>query len=80
MLQNSMRWLIPKVKELRANSVDVRWCLQIHDEVMFIVEENYAEDVKKLVLEGLENHHEVDNLLVPVKAEGSIARVWGELE
>ena len=79
MVQRSMIWLKERVWELQDAGVKVDWRLQIHDELIFLVEEEAAEMVKDLVLEGLTEHCGV-KLRVPVLAEANVGKTWGELK
>lgn len=78
MIQTSMAWLKPYVRSLRLAGANVRWCLQIHDEVILRFDEDLWSTLDPLVTEGLTEH--TLKLIVPVKAKGSCARTWGRLK
>lgn len=54
-----------------------RMILQVHDELVFEVKKDEAEQVAKIVKEAMEN---VVKLRVPVKVEVSIGKRWGEMK
>lgn len=56
---------------------DVRMLLQVHDELVFEVKENLADEVSKIVKEAMEN---VVRLRVPVVAEVHTAGNWGDIK
>lgn len=79
MIQKSMIWLAAEIRTLQRADYNVKWRLQIHDELILTCAEDVAEVVKEIVLEGLINHCGII-LRVPVEAEGKIAKSWGELK
>lgn len=79
MIRNSMRWLKKRVAELQAMSFTVQWCLQIHDEVVLLFDEDLWEMLDDIVVEALTCHHGSD-MVVPVEASGHMARSWGGLK
>lgn len=79
MIRRSMRWLKERVRELQDAGFVVQWCLQVHDEVILLFEEDLWPVMDELVVEGLTQHHESD-MVVPVEASGHKAKSWGELK
>lgn len=79
MIQNSMVWLRDRIWEMQDAGLAVDWRLQIHDELILLCDEEIAETVKDLLLEGLTKHSGV-KLRVPVLAEANIAKTWGGLK
>jgi uracil-DNA glycosylase family 4 len=82
MIQRSMIWLRPRIWKMRqTNGTDVRWRLQIHDEVIFTCpdKKKVVKSLDRLVIEGLTKHHGV-KARVPIEAEAKKARRWGELK
>lgn len=80
MLQNAMRWLNKELRPLRQDGANIRWALQVHDEIIFAAPEEWAEVVEALMIEALIEHHGVSDMTVPVEASSSIAKSWGELK
>jgi uracil-DNA glycosylase family 4 len=79
MMQNSMLALHEDVSDLRDGGIDIQWLLQVHDEAVFLVEEDYAEDLLGLLIHHLENSSGI-RLRVPVEASGSISDNWAGLK
>jgi len=75
-MHKAMIWLAPQVARLRAGGVSVRECLQVHDEMLYIIATTAVRHVRDLVLEGLINHGGV-KLRVPVTADCGFSRRWG---
>jgi len=80
MIQNSMAWLKPRIEKMREGGAKVKWCLQIHDEIVLKFEEGLWGVLNGLVLEALTEHHGRGEMLVPILAEGAVADSWGELK
>lgn len=78
LLQRAMAWLKPFVWEMRQGGLNVRWVLQIHDEVILRFQEDLWDTINPLVKEGLVDHSM--KLIVPIKCSGSKARSWGKLK
>ena len=79
MIQNSMRWLRPRIHQMQDAGANVHLVLQVHDELVFRFAEDLADEVGELVLEALTQHSGID-LIVPVEASGSVSRTWGGLK
>lgn len=79
MIQNSMAWLAPHIAELQSYGANIRWSLQIHDELLFRCDEEWVEVLTPLVIEALTTHHGT-TLIVPVGADSAVARTWGGLK
>jgi DNA polymerase I-like protein with 3'-5' exonuclease and polymerase domains len=83
MMQRSLIWLRPYIRGLQAAGEDVRFILQIHDEVL-IKFRSEGEDgglwptLNPLVTEALTQHGK--KLIVPVKCSGSHNKKWGKLK
>jgi uracil-DNA glycosylase family 4 len=80
MIQNSMAWLKGYVRALSQSGLDTRWLLQIHDEVVLLFPDGLWDTLDPIIVEGLTLHHRLKNPLVPIKAKGSYAQVWGGLK
>lgn len=80
MIQNSMRWIDKRVRELRAEGEEIGWVLQIHDEIILHFPEELWPRIDAIVREGLTKHHGVKNMRVPVDANGNMGKHWGELK
>jgi uracil-DNA glycosylase family 4 len=78
MLQNSIVWLRPKIREMQQAGKKVRWSLSVHDSVVFWLAEEHYEELSEVVLTGLTEHSGI-KLRVPVLAEGSKSVSWGGL-
>jgi DNA polymerase-1 len=64
-------------EELEQKKLGSKLIMQIHDELVFDVEEKELEVVKKLVVKHME---EAVKLLVPIKVNIKCGRNWGEME
>jgi DNA polymerase I-like protein with 3'-5' exonuclease and polymerase domains len=69
------RDIIVDTPHLRGNAHAVN---QMHDETVYEVKEEYAEEVLALVCDRMEHNHLAERVPVPVIAEGAIGRTWGE--
>lgn len=78
LILNSMGWLAPVIWDLQDAGIDVRPRLQIYDSLIFSVPESFAPVLQEIVMEAMIEHCGA-KLSVPVKAEASVARSWGEL-
>lgn len=79
MIQNSMRWLAPHIRQLQQSGLNIKWRLQIHDELIFSFDEWMWDLINPLVLEALTVHCGI-KLRVPVLADGAMAKNWGDLK
>lgn len=79
LIQHSMAWLRPYIKSLQDAGEDVRWVLQIHDELIFMFKKELWEVMDPLVREALTEHHG-QNLVVPLSASGNMSESWGGLK
>lgn len=81
MIRNSMIWLDGQLRTLtRGGVLDPDcWRLQVHDELVFLVNEGEEEVLHDLVLHALTRHAGIE-LIVPVEAEAHYGRNWGELK
>lgn len=77
MLQRSMAWLKGYIRGLAQAGEDVRWLLQIHDEIILKFKENLWDTINPLIIEGLTEHSL--SLIVPVKCSSNKAKTWREL-
>ena len=80
MLQNSMVWLDPKIRELQSAELNIHWCLQIHDELIFRFDEDLWEIMNDLVTTALTKHHGVHDMPMSILCEGHMAQSWGLLK
>jgi uracil-DNA glycosylase family 4 len=81
MIRNSMIWLDGQLRTLtRGGVLDPDcWRLQVHDELVFLVNEGEEEVLHDLVLHALTRHAGI-KLIVPVEAEAHYGKTWGELK
>ncbi|MBI1729563.1 DNA polymerase I [Candidatus Acetothermia bacterium] len=63
-------------KELKRSKLKATMLLQIHDELIFEVDESHAERCSELVKNTMEN---VMKLNVPLKADTKVGKNWGEI-
>jgi hypothetical protein len=78
-IQRSMGWVYNEILKLREAGVDAWLALQLYDELIHRVEEDYVELVDEIVLEGLVKHHGYRGFSVPILADSSSGKCWGEL-
>jgi DNA polymerase-1 len=78
-IQNSINVLKPEVWGWRDSGLEVRWCLQIHDEIILRFEEGLWEIVDPVVRKAMTEMGGME-LRVPVEAEGHCARSWGKVK
>lgn len=80
MIQNSMRWLKPHIREMQELGMNVTWALQIHDELIFRFDEELWPLMDWLVREALTKHHGLTDPRVPIQASGNCGPSWGDLK
>lgn len=80
MIQNSMRWLRPIIRELQLAGHGVHWVLQIHDEIVLRFDEDLRDVIHALVIEALTEHHGVEDVRVPIEADGNVSDTWAGLK
>lgn len=79
MLQKAMIWLRPIIRGLQLAGLNVQWVLQVHDELIFLFDEELEELIRDIVLEGMTEHCGIV-LRVPVLANWHSAKSWGGLK
>lgn len=79
MIQRSMVWIAKQLLPLQEHGFDIRWRLQVHDELILSFDDWMYDVVAPIVTEGLTQHHGV-KMTVPVGSEGSCAQSWGALK
>lgn len=79
MMQNAMAWVRPWLRDMYKCSLDVRVCLQVHDELLTIITPDLWDTIDPLMTEAFTEHYGL-KLSVPVLCEGHISNVWGELK
>ena len=78
-IQNSMRHLRPSIQALADSGHDIKWRLQVHDELILTCPREDVEIVDYLCLDAMTNHHGL-KLKIPIVAKGHTATTWGELK
>lgn len=79
-IQNSTRWLRPRIRELQDAGLAIRFCLQVHDELIFRLKEDEWDVLEPLVREGMTQHHGIVGMRVPVDVDAHRGRAWAELK
>lgn len=79
MIQNSMRYLRPIIREMQSQGFNVKWRLQVHDELILTFDEHLWDVLNPIMLDALANHSGI-KLSVPVEASGSTADNWAGLK
>jgi len=81
MLQNATGRLWRELCKLRAEGVDARMCLQMHDEIVLIYRDDpgVGELLEALTIDSFVNYADVE-LSVPVVAEAAHGTSWAELK
>lgn len=78
MIHNAIAGLRKPIREMQREGVGVWWSLQMHDSLLFRVEESHVDMVKQVVLDGMVRYCGLD-MKVPVLADAKVARSWGDL-
>lgn len=78
--QRAMLWLDPQIERLkRREGLEIDWCLQVHDELVFIAERKAIKPLHDLVIHGMVNHCGM-KMKVPIVADGAFHHTWGGLK
>lgn len=77
MIQKAMKYLRSIIHQLQDSEIDIKWRLQIHDELIFTLPLPYEPIVTPIVLDAMSNHCGL-KLRVPVLAESHYAQSWDE--
>lgn len=80
MIQNSMRWLNKRIREMQELGMNVTWALQIHDELIFRFDEELWPLMDSLVRDALTKHHGLPNPKIPIQSSGNFGASWGDLK
>ena len=81
MIQNSMRKLYGRIKTANKRlGWNAKWRLQVHDELLFTVKKEYVGDLIKMVEYALTNDHGIEDISVPIEANSSYGKYWGDLK
>lgn len=78
LIQKTIIYLRPIIRSMQESGLNIRWALEYHDSLMFIMLEELFEIVAPIVMDGLVNHCGM-KLRIPVEAEASMAKSWGQL-
>jgi len=78
-------WLAPELKTLFDRYLPSNWVMSIDDPATWenierIPDEELWDIIDPLVVEALTQHHGLDDLSVPLEAEGHMSREWGGLK
>ncbi len=66
-----------KIEEEFKNNDDVKMLLQIHDELIFEVEENSIDEIKEKIVHIMENIYKLE---VPLRCSSFVGKNWAELK
>lgn len=77
-MHNAIRGLRQPIRDMQEQGVGVWWTLQVHDSLLFRVVEEYVEQVRDVVLDGMVRYCGL-NMAVPVLVDAKTARTWGDL-
>lgn len=72
--------LAKRTGRMRREGVDVRICLDIHDEVMLLAEDRAVDRASAELLECMTRYHGMDESLVKFTAGLAVGRTWAELK
>lgn len=79
MMQNAMAWLRQPIIDLQDAGIEIKWRLQIHDEILFSFHRDLWEIMDSLVVEGMTKHYGL-KLRVPIDVDGKMATSWEQLK
>lgn len=80
MIQNAMVWIDKRIRKMRKVGAEVNWVLQIHDEVILSFTEDLKDEVDGIVREGMNFHHGVSNVRVPIDVNSQFGEKWSDLK
>lgn len=73
-----MMWVMNRLVKTVEEKFGAKLCLQVHDELGFIVPDSSIEKASEYVQEVMESIENAFNLTVPIKADPKFAQFWGE--
>lgn len=79
LIQKSIIWLRPIIRDMQLSGLNVKWRLQVHDEIILSFDRELWDMLNDLVIDALTNHCGME-LRVPVKAEGAMGKSWNLLK
>lgn len=79
MTQSATVWIHDYIRDMQREGLDVWECLQIHDELLFQMDQDLYDVVSPIVVEGMTEHCGIE-LRVPVEVDGHTAQTWGSLK
>lgn len=79
LIQKSIIWLRPIIRDMQLSGLNVKWRLQVHDEIILSFDRELWDMLNDLVIDALTNHCGME-LRVPVKAEGAMGKNWSSLK
>ena len=79
LIQNSMGHIHPQIVDLRQRGCNVWLALQLYDELIHRCEDSMIDEVDAIVMDGLTNHHGMPECRVPILADSSRGKCWGDL-
>lgn len=79
MIQQAQGYLYPVLLKERAEGLDFKWCLQLHDELIFLVKESHADALISIVKDGMENHNDYSSS-VPITVSAAKGKKWSDLK
>lgn len=77
MMKIAMNKVADLILDLHSKRKDVKMLVQVHDELLFEVKEEYVEEVATLIKKEMED---VVKLKVPIVADVKVGDNWGEME
>jgi len=79
MIQRAMIYLRPQIRSMQDSGLNVKWRLQVHDELLKSFTPDLWEPLDYIVRDALVNHSGIE-LRVPIECEGKYASRWSDLK
>ena len=66
-------------RNILAKKLNAKMLLQVHDELIFEIEEKYIEESSALITKIMENNHlQYKDFIVPLTVDYGVGNTWGE--
>lgn len=79
MIQRVIAHLKPHIRDLQSSGIDIRWLMEYHDSLLFLIPDSLEDYMRAIVLDAMINHCGT-RLRVPIESDWVTATTWGGLK